>query len=284
VLQRKRYEARRFHNPYFQREKRRHWIGIAVVGLALALVAGGIIFVLAARRFSVTSVSVTGNETIPGDQITARAWEELNRRRLVFFKASSRFLYDEDKLRGALSSAYAFESLDITAACQWFGPGECSIAVAVKEKTSQLLWKSEEQMYLADLNGSVIRELTPQEIESLSAPEPPPLVRLPVFEDVNGAPVPIGQQVLTQQEVASAFLFHDRLRELDIAFGNTRIDRLAGKWFAVRTATAYDILFDAAGDAEAQARHLEVLLRDTIADQGKLEYIDLRFGDHVYYK
>lgn len=301
VLQRKRYEARRFHNPYFKHEAKRNWKGILIAVAVAAVVFGSVGWIFGARRFAITNVSVGGNETISGDQIHARVWEELGRRRFLVFRASNRFLFDEVTLRDALSSTYAFESLEIDRTCHWFGAGECTMSVVVKEKTSQLLWQTGEHVYLADLQGVAIRELTPAELDAWRAPPPTPpeplpdgtvpptpppdpLTRLPLFVDVNATPITVGATVLTPEEVANMFLFHQRLTETGIAFVATNIDRLAGKWMAVETQAGYDILFDAAGDVDAQIGNLRILLRDTVPDPSGLEYIDLRFGDHVYYK
>lgn len=300
VLQRKRYEARRFHNPYFQKAREGHWKGAIVFVGAAAAVLGVVAWLFGAERFAIQHVDASGAETIPSEQIVSRAWEELHARRFFFFQKRNRFLFDMGALRETLSSAYAFETLQIDWSCDWVRGG-CSMQIQVKEKTSQLLWKSGEQVYLADLQGTVIRELTTEERDAWLAPDPPspeplpdgtippvappsPLKRLPLFTDVNSAPIAVGSTVLTATEVQNLFLFHARLAQLGIAFASTDVDRLAGKWIAIRTAAGYDILIDAAGDVTAQADHLEILLRDTVKDQGALEYVDLRFGDHVYYK
>lgn len=301
VLQRKRYEARRFHNPYFKHEKKRNWTAIAIAVGATLLVAWFVGWIFGSSRFAIANVSIGGNETISTDQISARVWEELNRRQLLVFRASNRFLFDETRLREALSSTYAFETLGIDWTCELFGGGGCTMSVVVKEKTSQMLWQSGEHVYLADLQGVIIRELTPAELDAWRAPPaapseplpdgtvpptppPDPLKRLPLFVDVNATPIAVGATVLTPEEVANLFLFHQRLTEMGIPFVTTDIDRLAGKWMAVQTAAGYDILIDASGDVDTQVGNLQILLRDTVTDPSGLEYIDLRFGDHVYYK
>lgn len=301
VLQRKRYEARRFHNPYFKHEKKRNWPAIGGAVAVLLLVGWFVGWIFGSQRFAIANVSIVGNETISTEQISGRVWEELDRRRLLFFRASNRFLFDEAHLRETLSSAYAFETLQIDWTCKLFGNGGCAMSVVVKEKTSQLLWQSGEHVYLADLQGVAIRELTPEELDAWRAPPaapaeplpdgtvpptppPDPMKRLPLFVDVNAQPIGVGATVLTPEEVANLFLFHQRLTEIGIAFVSTDIDRLAGKWMAVQTTAGYDILIDAAGDVNAQIANLQILLRDTVTDPSQLEYIDLRFGDHVYYK
>jgi len=301
MLQRKRYETRRFHNPYFAHLPKRNWkaIFLLLAGALIAVAAIGWLF--GSPRFAISSIVVTGNETIPSEQISARVSDELSRRRFLVFRSGNRFLFNEACLREALLSAYAFETLDIVRTCELMNDGGCAVQISVKEKTSQLLWRSEERVFLADLQGIVIRELTTQEMNDWNAkeepsqeplpdgtmtpvPAPSPLKRLPTFTDVNATPVSIGTNVLSSEEVAKIFMFHQRISELGITFATTKIDRLAGKWMAVQTVMGYDILFDAAGDVLTQAKNLEILLRDTVKDPSQLRYIDLRFGDHVYYK
>ena len=300
LQQKKRYDARRFSNPYFKRVPKTKWgliVGLTGLGLALVCLVGAL---FASPFFAIQRVSVTGTESIPPDDISQKAWNELSRPRAVVFRASNRFLYDEQALRGALASAYAFESLDIRRTCDWRGGG-CELFVSVREKTSQLLWVAGSQMYLVDLHGVVTRELAPAEIESWKKPDPPPadplpdgsipaspppdpLKRFPVFEDLNASAVTIGSPVLTETEVANILEFERELGLMNLPFSRVSIDRLAGKWMAGRTLAGYDILFDAVGDIAAQALRFRVLLRETLKDTHTLQYIDLRFGDHVYYK
>lgn len=299
LLQRKRYDAKRFSNPYFQREQKRDWRAIVLVtGIGLAAVCL-VSVVFASPMLAIRSVEVTGTDTISPDEIRDRVWAELNRRRLGLFHATNRFLYDEERLRDALGSAYAFETLSIVRTCSW-GDG-CGLAVAVHEKTSQLLWASGERMHLVDLHGVAIRELTTEEIAAWKAPGPPPqdplpngslplpettnpLRKLPLFVDLNASAIDVGSTVLTQTEVVNLLEFERRLLAMNVLFSQVDVDRLAGKWMAVKTLAGFNILIDASGDIPAQILNLQVLLRDTLKDTKNLQYIDLRFGDHVYYK
>jgi len=300
LLQKKRYDAKRFSNPYFQRAEKRDWKAIVIVtGIGLAAVCL-VAAIFASPFFAIQRVEVTGTETISPDEITGRAWGELGRRRLLFFRATNRFLYDEQRLRDSLGSAYAFEALDIVRSCDLKGGG-CGLVVAVKEKTSQLLWSSGDRLYLVDLHGTAIRELTPEEVASWKSPGPPPqdplpdgslpvavpidpLKKLPLFVDLNASAVDVGSTVLTETEVTSLLEFEKRLLAMNVLFSQVDVDRLAGKWMAVKTLAGFNILIDASGDIPAQILNLQVLMRDTIKDTKNLQYIDLRFGDHVYYK
>lgn len=249
---------------------------IAVGCACFVLVVAGLAWLLGSPRLGILQVVVNGAESIPADQLVAKINGELDSRRLLFFHQRNRFLFDEAGLRAALSSTYSFESLSIERSCTLFGPGGCLLQVTVKEKTSQLLWKSGDRTYLADLQGVVTRELASEETE--------PLGRLPLLSDMNASPVVVGSSIASPEEISGIFLFHQRLRDEGISFHATGIDRMVGKWTAVETDAGYRILFDPVGDVTSQADHLNILLRDTVKDPSKLEYIDLRFGDHIYYK
>ncbi len=299
LLQRKRYDAKRFSNPYFQRERKRNWKAIVLVsGIGLAVICL-VSVVFASPFFAIRSVEVTGTDTVSPDEIRDRVWAELGRRRLGVFRASNRFLYDERKLRDSLESAFAFETLSIERTCDW-GSG-CVLRIAVHERTSQLLWSSGDRLYLVDLRGTAIRELTPEEVASWKAPGPPPqdplpngslplpeatnpLKKLPLFVDLNASPLAVGSNALTETEVTNLLDFEKRLSAMNVLFSQVDVDRLAGKWMAVKTLAGFNILIDASGDIPAQILNLQVLLRDTLKDTKNLQYVDLRFGDHVYYK
>jgi hypothetical protein len=62
------------------------------------------------------------------------------------------------------------------------------------------------------------------------------------------------------------------------------LDRRIGTWMKAVTENGYDILFDPSQDVQNQVTHLETVLREQISDPSVLQYIDVRFDDHVYYK
>ena len=107
---------------------------------------------------------------------------------------------------------------------------------------------------------------------------------MPIFVDRSNGEIKIGDSVLTAEEIASVFRFGEHLKAQNISYTQVEFDRLAGKWTGLLTTDGYRILFDVTGDIDAQAQRLELIRKEKIKDVSKLEYIDLRFGDHVYYK
>lgn len=285
-VQQKRYAERSFRNPYFQPKGRPRWLAPLIGIVAAAGIGTGLWFLFTLPALAITAVHVEGNETIATGALVSAVQAVLDERVLWAFRRSNRFLFDGKKLTAALNGQFAFDSVNVTRAGG-------TLDVRVRERQSQLLWKSGTGVDLVDASGQVIRPLSADEIAGLGQPDPAPgpgetlapvarLKRLRVFNDVDKAPV--AASVLSAKEVAGALSFEQRLLDQAIPFTRVDVDRQAGAWMAVKTLTGYDILFDPLGDVDGQAARLAALFRDAVKDQKPLTYVDLRFGDHVYYK
>ncbi len=267
--QHKRYESRSFQNPYFRPKEPRRWIGYLIAFVCASGTVAGTWALLTLPTFAYAEVHVEGTETIPAENVERdiRAYIEEPVARVL--RRSNRFLFDADVLRDRLAATYPFDRITVEAA----GKG---VQVRVRERQSELLWRSADQLWLVDLQGLVIRTVATEELGSFK--------RLQTFVDVNDESVVVGGTVLSAQEVSGIRQVQDRLLDLGVPFTETRVDRLAGQHDAIHALLGYDIIIDPLGDPGAQADRLAALLRDTIKQPASLQYVDLRFGDHVYYK
>jgi cell division septal protein FtsQ len=273
--ERERYASRRVGNPYFRHRRdhgrgTRRWLLMALGGLALLLPVGGAAFALASPRFDITEVEVEGCATVDPERVRAVAQGALDERVAFVLRRRNAFLFDPARAEAAIRASFGFEEITV-------GRDGARLTVRVREKVAAFRWRSGEAEYLADASGSVIRALA-------ALDEPELGEALPVFQDVNRAPVAAGETVMRAAEVAGAVAFQGALRSQGILFGPTQVDRLSGTWMSVRTAEGYDILFDPLGDAFAQADNVRVVLSTQVKDPARLRYVDVRFGDHVYFK
>ena len=235
--------------------------------------------------FKITQVKIEGVEFFSEQEVIEKTWGYLHDRRFLFFTNENRLLFHKDTCQEHLESFYAFEYLNLDIV-----DGE-TLHLSFKEKASELLWTSSEMTYVVDLHGMAIREISHQEsswLEGVAEEEimldQRQFLSLPRFRDLNDIEVVIGENVLTENEIEAIFRFQQHLDSQQIAFTETQIDRLSGKWMGVLTIDQYLILFDAYGNIDDQAGHLETVLRDSVQSREDLEYIDVRFGDHVYFK
>lgn len=258
-----------------------------LIALLLTVVGGGVSCLFGLPQLAIKHVRVEGTETVDSAMLTATVEEYLGRPYYFVFRQSNRFLFDSDDLTKQLFSRFVFDSVYVKRS------GD-TITVQVHERYAQLIWKSGMDRYLVDQRGWIIRPLTEDEKTELAAPDAlsvKPILanlrRLPLFVDVNAEPIlntPGTPAVLTAEEIAGADRFFQTLLDQALPFTETKVDRLAGKWMAVKTLAGYDILFDPTEDAHEQAIKLQTVLRESVKDPRGLTYIDLRFGNHVYYK
>lgn len=258
-------------NPYFRRERKIPWkILVAVVGTLTAFfVLAGLLF--AHPSLAIHSVDIYGLEYIERGAFENEVRSYLNQNAFFFFSRSNQFLFSSQALETALYNTFTFTSLTISQTGK-------NLHIQVSERTSNLVWKTDAE-YIVDLEGIVVRPLNRENKEDAIL-----VSRLPSFYDINEVPIEIGNPVLTSQEIESTFRFHEILVSQGIAFTSTHINRLTGGWMSVVTETGYEIYFDVTGDVETQGENLKRVLEEQRENLEDLEYIDLRFGDHVYLK
>lgn len=282
--QKRRYASKKFKNPYFQRGTKRSKkpLIIAIASIIVIIAIAVLLFLNYSK--TLLNVEVSGMETISEFELSQIVTDHLNETRLLVFKNSNSLIFDKEGLIDKLNDRYLFESLEVKIQ-------DTSVLLSVKEKTSQLIWFTDTVPYLVDLEGSVIRGLTILESSALNSQEVHeegaevhPITLLPIFRDLNDGKVKIGSVVLSPDEIENIFRFHKHLEVQNIYFIDTRIDRLSGKWMSVTTVVGYSVLFDPEDDVDAQAVRLQSVLKESVGNTEELEYIDLRFGDHVYFK
>lgn len=282
------YRARRFQNPYFHQPDKQPGLLLAILGLCFGFIIALISFFFTSQFFAITSVRVEGAETINPAAIREIAEDYLDSRAFLLFRRNNRFLFNEKTCQQFLEKEYAFSSLNLTREGK-------TLAIVLKEKGSSFLWLTGQQSYLADNTGVITRSVQKEEVLSLMNPPflqgPTPdgsLVDEPtivlIFRDLDNAPVSINQSALSTAELSASRRFFDALRAASIYTEHFEINRLAGSWFKAITKDGYAILFEPAADVEKQAANVLLILQNQVKDPAELEYIDVRFGDRVFYK
>lgn len=264
---RKKYQSKKYSNPFFHSKKHLPWKQMIVFGVCAALVIWGGLYLLGGARFEINAVEITGLETITNESVEAVTVEYLNKSAWLVFAHSNAILFDSEELKELFDLNFLFADVSISSQGR-------NIFISVHERTSNLIWQTEQGSYVVDLEGIIVREANESDME----------LDLPQFIDINNIDVTLGDSVLTEKEIEGVFLFHEHLQAQLISFYDTSLDRLAGKWVSVTTTDGFSILFDPTGNIDDQAVHLETVLREQIDNRSELDYIDLRFGDHVYYR
>lgn len=282
------YQARRFRNPYFQQTSKRSKMPFAIAGIVLGLVIALTSFFFTAPVFTINAVRVEGAETINPKDIRTLAEDYMNSRALLIFKKTNRFLFSEKKLKEKLEKNYSFSSLEVSREGH-------TLAIVLKEKVSSFLWETNGLSYLLDQTGQVIRLTSAEEATAITNPPllygvtqdgnlMPESIQILVFRDLADNSVAIGQAALSENEVKNIRSFFDAMQTSGVSIERFELNRAVGTWFKAVTRNGYDILLDPSSDVLKQADGVLLILHDQVKDPAALEYIDVRFGDHVYYK
>ena len=273
--QRKRLVVRPYQNPYFRREPKRNWRRWLFIGIG-CVSAGLVFFFLAAPWFEIHAVEIRGTEILVPREIEVRVRDHLNQRRFFSFKNGNQFLFRPQELTKALEKQYVFESLSV------MREGG-TVRIDIREKQSELVWMTPEKTYIIDREGVVLRTLS-QEESGARENGTDPFARLLQCRSMQKQALSVGASVLNPSEVETLFFFRREWEPLGIFIKEIKIDRASGSWMTAKTGLGFEILFDPNGSAKDQTSNLFTVFCDQIKDPGLLEYIDLRFGNHVYYK
>lgn len=272
--QQRRYQSRSYRNPHIRETKRLNWKLLSLVSLSTLGSISLVGFLLAHPWFRIEHVEILGTEYLDRGSFERDIRTYIQETPFFIFERSNRFLFSPEDLSAMLLTNFALASINI-------GLREGQLYITLEERTSNLLWRTEDKLFVVDLEGVVVREITDPEDEIFQQSN---LSELPIFIDKNDTPVHVGSTVLKKEEVDQAFLFLGLLQEAGISYSYIDVDRVAGKWVKLMTTDGYSILFDLTGDIQNQYENLAIILTNQVKDTSTLEYIDLRFGDKVYFK
>jgi cell division septal protein FtsQ len=169
-----------------------------------------------------------------------------------------------------------------------------TIRITLTEKDAALKWISAEQSYLVDKKGIVIKrfyKLTIPRIYQLEKTQPAPVEtsedNFLKINNLSNEEVNLGQKVLNEEDVDFIFKLQEKLGQLDyLKFIDISIPNNLPKYLSVNTEAGYILQFNLSQTVESQISRLELLVREKIGKENmnRLEYIDLRLGESVYYK
>lgn len=256
------------------RRRRRRWILAGGAALFLLLLLGGLVWLSWAPFLRVNGVEVSGAETISSSTIAQLASQDMAGAYLGLFARNNIFLYPRGAITQGLLAQYpALLSADVHA--QDFH----TVGIKVAERQPVALWCGQspdapQNCLFLDDSGTAYA-LAP----TFSGP-----VYVSYYGALSSASPPV---YLTSAQFQSLFALAGTLlqKEPDDSITSVSVD--SNQDVHVLFGSGFTLLFnlkDDAGDIFERfslALTSDVFTGKTIAD---FEYLDLRFGDKLYYK
>jgi len=269
-------------NPLFPVQQKPLWkkIMLAVLALGLPLTAGGFgILFLQRPQFQISNVTIEGLSLLNEPEFRGVIARDLSERVMLFFTQKHQFFFNADHLATELEETLPIREATVTRQ-------GAELHVAVVEDIVMVLIHSGEHWLLTGLDGKILRELSADEIKSASAPEAvPPFDRVPLIMLDEQIDVSLAESVLLPARLAGLVRLDHNLRARTLTPVLYALSTRKTSWLKVKTKEKpYGILVDLDQDIDAETAMLDAAAASYANADGGLQYIDLRFGNHVYVK
>lgn len=289
------YSRKSFSNPLFSAGRDRggvRWRRWLTLGAALTAFCGWIWFVAFSPAFRVTDIKIDGAQNIAEWEIRDTVNEALSRRRWLILPQTSLLIVPESTVVDALNRHYVLESLEVTK----YPPH--TLVIALKERISAVLLQLPGgDQALIGLDGAVTRlfttadaldvvpKLGPNRDETPEKAKPSPYALL--YDD-RAETLKLRETAVRPEVVKAAI---DLPKTFASVFGNApalsqiHLDGTQAQMLRLVTSEGWAIYANASDDLKGQLEDAQAVLRTKIGDDRQsLEYIDVRFGEKVFFK
>ena len=262
------------------RTRRRRTRALIVLGVLLLIgsIGYGVSFVSYLPQFSITTLTVEGSKELPSGLVKTYLESKLFDGFHSFLSRRNMFLYPRAELEKDVMKYFPRVQSAKISRKAFFGQ---EVTVTIEEREAFAKWclpaqaGQDNDCYLLDASGFIFAsDVNP------SAPVATPYV----FTGAMGDPgSPIGERFLTDtfSEVAAL------LKQLEEThFSPLKISVDSARDFSISLAQGFDLRASFGEALEDTVRNLELVLSsETLrGKENDLEYVDLRFGNRVYYK
>lgn len=271
----------RFGNPYF-RSRAADRVSVSRVKNSAARIPFRIwmylilfvIFIIAliwlicfSPFLTITQIEISGANEERTKLIEQSAWEQTHERRFWFLSQSHLYLFDSKSFKEKLLENYTFNQIHIQ-------KNSKKILIDITEKIPVAVWFENDAYYIIDADGWVI--------DTSNGPLPG-LVTI-----INNGQAKLNNKRLEGQESLIKASLELRVG-LDSSFAYLNPDQIATTYerntitLILKEGTL--IYFTIDEPIASQLDRLDVLVKGQLKNQlSRVSYIDLRFGDKVYYK
>lgn len=258
-------------------------------------------------NFKLTEIEIRGRENISEFALKNIVEEQFDHSRFLIFRQDNIFMFSKGLARKNIKNSYVLDELIIDKQYPH------KISISIKEKVSTVVWVTKKEnvdrYYYLDLNGVVLGEMPILEVEKIYtdkkivadekekaievendsggvASQEQGSIILPLIYDLSNSEVKIKEQVLDGKAIT--FII-ELSQKFAAAFPNIKVKHFATPELMttrvhIITEKGWAVYFESAKNLDAQLQNLKLVLEGKIKDPSKIQYIDLRFDDRVYYK
>lgn len=261
-----------------KKEKKRNPLILRIIFDILLIAFAGIsVYVLFFSSYlKINRLILEGIQELDYESVVAQINSNLEGQYFKAIPHNNFILFSERRLKRDLKDK--FKKIESVEAKKKFPD---TIMVKITERKALMLWCSFGPCYIVDEKGFAYSEA---DFESPEIKENN-LIRL---ADVSAQPVNLGEKVLDPEYIQFVLSIKEKIREaLDIEISEEYFTKSAvAQEVQVKTNEGWDTYFNSQLPISQSIETLKIFLDEKMngIERGKLEYVDLRIGNKVYYK
>lgn len=244
----------------------------------LLLFIGVTIYVFFFSDFmKVQSFSIEGVEELPYEEVLGEVKSKVEGKYLGLIEKNNLLLISKSRIKSDLLNR--FKKIKSAEVRKEF---PSSVCVKIEERSSLIVWCSGGPCYIIDERGLAYTGIDPDAPEIIEN-------NLIKIIDKGAQPVSVGEKVLTEDEVAFLLELREEFRgeiKLNI-YDEWETPSIIAEEVRIKTSEDWYIYFSTQVPPNKAIRTLKTFLEEEISaikKRKKLEYVDLRTENKVYYK
>ena len=275
------YSSRKYQNPFFHRRRkkvRRISIKTKLLAAAIIVAVAGVTWMLFFNAyFLIDNVVINGSQRIDEHKIYNIIDKQLQKKRLFVFNQQNIFIFSKSQTRKEILINFSVDDLKINKDFPRL------LTISFSEKTPAAVWLENEIYYYVDFDFNVLSQVDGLEIDAGS---------FIILQNENNSQSLIRQNGLGRKvSLEKDYLLFCLELAKTVAGQGLDINNIfkldeEEKTIQMQPVNGPKIYFNVENDYDEQIKKLKALLSEKINQKefGELEYIDLRFGDKIYYK
>jgi len=273
------YYNKNLSNPFFRRKKRNIKIPSRYFSWKNKLTAIGIFILLIclfwltffSSVFKIRKIEINGLIRIASTEVANSIWQQTKTRKYLIFPQVNLLAFSKKNLRNRLNDQYTFTEIIIKKHL----PN--TLILNIQEKSYAYIFCEAEKYYYADIDGHIINEINPLEIRGK---------KYPLIAN-NGSGKIIDNKInidIGQLDFILNIFSDLKDNSYNLAIEKFIIDKELNT-IKIKLINGPKIYFNTEEGIDRQINKLLVIKNEKLKDDfNAKEYIDLRYGDRVYYR
>lgn len=262
---RKDYHDKKFINPYFNHKKAPSRFNTKLyIKILLAIFL--VYLVVYSDLLKVKQINISGLDLINRQEFTDKIQKQLSGSYLFIFPKSNILFIKKSSIDKAIRSSYSLNQLIIKKGWQ-------KLNIQLEEKISFLIVKNNDKYFFTDAEGNITREIASEELAKYQS-------RFPML--FNNANFSIGDNLVSARTVNYIINLDNLLKTKHYKVSGYEVGGVDEIIYI--SDEGWRAKFDLNSNTEQAIENMTLILSQKIKDRKKLDYIDLRAGDKIFYK